>query len=684
MESIQYPFSAIGTQQDIYFDRPVSDPYRWLEDDRSEETGHWVQAQNAITEQYLSSIPYRNSISTRLAEMWNYPKYSSPFKEGDYYYFFKNDGLQNQAVMYRQKGLDGEPSVFLDPNKLSQSGTVALGAMSFSENANYFAFSLSKAGSDWSEGFIMDTATGQLLAEKLEWLKFTGFAWKGEEGFYYSRYPEPNEETRLSGQNRFHTVYYHKVGDPQIFDSVIYEDSNHPLRYHFASITEDKRFLAIHISEGTSGVELLVKDLTAENPVFKTLVRGFDHEAELIENEGPILYLRTNIHAPNYCVVAVDYNFPASEKWGIIIPENKDVLENAATGGGYLFASYLKDASSKVFQYNMAGEEIREVPLPGICTASGFGGKKRDTEFFYSYSSFTQPNTICRYNTDNGQSTLFRTSEVNFDTSVFETKQLFFTSKDGTTVPLFISYKKGLVLNGNNALLLYGYGGFNVSLTPAFSISNLFFMEQGGVYAQVSLRGGAEYGEDWHKAGMLHKKQNVFDDFIGAATFLIKEGYTSTSKLAMAGGSNGGLLVGACMTQRPDLFKVALPAVGVLDMLRFHKFTIGAGWVVEYGSSDNENDFDNLYSYSPLHNLKEGTAYPATLITTGDHDDRVVPAHSFKFAARLQACQQGENPVLIRIETDAGHGAGKPTSKLLDELTDKWSFVMWNLGMTFQ
>lgn len=682
---ITYPISTKGTQTDNYHGTVVADPYRWLEDDNSAETKAWVQQQNAVTEKYLASIPFRKKVQDRLTALWDYPKYGSPSKKGAYYYFSKNEGLQNQSIIYRQKGLDGTPEVFFDPNKLSNDGTAALGGFTFSTKHKYVGYLVAQSGSDWQEAYVMDAATGKKLNDHIQWIKFSGLAWKGDEGFYYSRYPKPTEADALKGKNEFHQVWYHKVGTTQADDVLIYEDKEHPLRTAYADVTEDGQFLIINASEGTSGAEIKVKNLKdASQKDFTLLIPGFATEARVIDNAGSQLLVHTNDGAPNYQVVMIDPKNPAKANWKTIIAEKTNMLESVGTGGGNLFANYLKDASTQVMQYAYDGKMIRNIDLPGIGTASGFGGEKEDKEFFYTYTSFTQPNTIYRYDIASGKSSLFRKTEVKFNPDDYETTQVFFTSTDGKKVPIFLASKKGIKRDGTNPVLLYGYGGFNIALTPAFSISNLFFMEQGGIYATVNLRGGNEYGEAWHQAGMLDKKQQVFDDFIGAAEFLIKEKYTSKEKIAIRGGSNGGLLVGACMAQRPDLFKVALPAVGVLDMLRYHKFTIGWAWAVEYGSADNADQFRYLYKYSPLHNLKDGTSYPATLITTADHDDRVVPAHSFKFAARLQEAHKGSNPVLIRIESKAGHGAGKPTSKQIEEATDVWSFTMYNLGMNFK
>jgi prolyl oligopeptidase len=681
---LPYPSTKKGSVQDTYFGTTIADPYRWLEDDNSEETKAWVNAQNAVTTTYLSAIPFRDKVKQRLSVLWNYPKYGSPRQEGEYFYFSKNDGLQNQSVLYRQRGLDGSPEVFLDPNRFSSDGTVALAGLSFSKNARYVAYQISSSGSDWQEALIMDLNTGTLIDDTIRYIKFSGITWQGDEGFYYSRYPVPDASSKLSKQNQFHKVCFHAVGTPQDRDALIYEDNDHPLRNVGADLTEDGRFLIVSTTEGTSGNELWVKDLSKGASAFSRLIEGFKTEPEIVDHNGKgWLIVKTNQDAPNYKVVLIDPARPAVADWITIISEKSEVLQSVGTGGGYLFCSYLKDASTKVYQYTYDGKLVREIQLPGIGTASGFGGKRNQSSFFYTFTSYTYPPTIFSYDITTGVSTVFRKTETAFDSEAYETRQVFFTSKDGTKVPMFITGKKGFQLNGANPVLLYGYGGFNIAQTPGFSISNAFWLEQGGLYVVVNLRGGSEYGEAWHQGGMLGNKQNVFDDFIGAAEYLIANSYTNKNLLAIRGGSNGGLLVGACMTQRPDLFKVALPAVGVLDMLRYHLFTIGWAWAVEYGRSDNADQFNYLIKYSPLHQLKDGVSYPATLVTTADHDDRVVPAHSFKFAARLQEAHRGAAPVLIRIETKAGHGAGKPTSKQIEEAADIWSFVMQNMALTY-
>lgn len=718
---IRYP---VTNKQDVtdgyHLAYKVPDPYRWLEDDNSEETKAWVTEQNKVTSGYLATIPFRDKVRNRLETLWNYAKYSSPVKKGKYYYFFRNDGLQNQAVLYRQPGLSGKPEVFLDPNTLSKDGTAAIGSWGFSKSGKYFYYTISLAGSDWKEGYILETATGKALSDTIRWIKFGGFSWLGDEGFYYSGYPPADEKTKLSKQNKFNMVQFHRLGTSQDDDEMIYRDKVNPLRYCSAGLTEDNRFLILRTSAGTSGSELYFIDKTTSQMRFEMIVEGFKTDASIIDNDGGRLLMLTNDGAPNFQVVsiepmnpkereeemeemakeAIEAKLPSEEMarkarereqkimrngWKVIVPEQKDMaLQSVSTCGGYLFLNYLKDASTRVYQYTYAGKLVREVKLPGLGSASGFSGEKTDKELFYSYSSFNSAPAIYRYNLQTGQSVLFRKTEVKVKTDDLVTEQVFFKSKDGTRVPMFLTYKKGMVKNGNNPVLLYGYGGFNIPMTPSFSISNAFFMEQGGIYASVNLRGGSEYGEKWHKDGMLEKKQNVFDDFIAAGEYLISEKYTNSQKMAMRGGSNGGLLVGAVMTQRPELFKVALPAVGVMDMLRYHKFTVGWGWAVEYGNPDSASHFPYLYKYSPYHNLKEGVQYPATLVTTADHDDRVVPAHSFKFAARLQEYHKGDNPVLIRVETNAGHGAGKPTRMQIEEATDTWSFLMQNLGMEYK
>jgi prolyl oligopeptidase len=680
-QTITYPSTQKTDQTDNYFGTQVADPYRWLENDTAANTKAWVEAQNKVTFGYLSGIPFRQQVKKRLEQLWNYPKYSAPSQEGQYYFFSKNDGLQNQSVYYYQKGLNAKPEVFLDPNGLSPDGTVAVTSFSVSKDHKYVAYGTAASGSDWNQLHVMEVATKKLLGDKIDWVKFSGAAWK-DDGFYYSRYDEPAKGTELSKQNEYQKIYFHKLGTPQAQDVLVYEDKGHPLRYFGAGVTEDNRFLVINISEGTSGAEILVQDLAAGQQDFTPLAKGFDHEYAVIDNVGDKLLLLTNYEAPNYRLVLVDPKNPDPKGWKNVIAEKPELLEGVGTAGGKLFAQYLKDASTRVYQHRYDGKLEREIKLPGIGTAGGFYGEKTHKELFYTFTSFTSPATIYRYDIAGGKSELYRKPELKFNTEGYETKQVFYPSKDGTKVPMFVVHKKGLKLDGSNPTYLYAYGGFNINMTPAFSVARMAWLEQGGIFVMPNLRGGGEYGETWHKGGMLEKKQNVFDDFIAAAEFLIANKYTSSDRLAIAGGSNGGLLVGAAMTQRPDLFAVALPAVGVMDMLRYHKFTVGWGWAVEYGSSDKEDQFKYLVKYSPLHNLKDGVSYPATLVTTADHDDRVVPAHSFKFAATLQEKHKGGHPVLIRIETKAGHGAGKPTSKQIEEVADIYSFSWYNMGFT--
>lgn len=674
---VEYP----NTERDTgvvenYHGTNVADPYRWLEIDTAADVEAWVVEQNKVTDGYLAQIPYRDAIKERYEELFNYPKLSSPFKAGEYYFFYKNDGLQNQSVIYIQKGLDGEPEVFIDPNALSEDGTVSINLIGISGDDKYVAYSRSDAGSDWQQIMVMEIATKKKLEDELNWVKFSGASWYND-GFFYSRYPEPAEGTELSGNNQYHSVYYHKLGDPQSADKLIFENRERPEMYHMANVTEDEKYVVVIAAPGTDGYATHVKDLKADGP-FQEIFPGYSNKSNVVHNVDNKLMVLTDIDAPNYRLVEVDFDNPEKENWKEIIPESENLLQGVNAGGGFLFANYLQNATDRFYRMNYDGTGKEEIKLPGTGSAGGLGGKEEDETLFYTFTSFIYPPTIFKYDVASGQSEPFFKTELKFNPDEYEEKQVFYTSKDGTEVSMFIVHKKGLEMDGNNPALLYGYGGFNVSLTPWFSSSRIILLENGGVFAVPNLRGGGEYGEDWHKDGMLLKKQNVFDDFIAAAQYLIDNGYTQSSKLAISGGSNGGLLVGACMTQRPDLFAVALPAVGVMDMLRYHKFTVGKGWIPEYGSSDDPEHFENLRSYSPLHNLKEGTEYPATMITTADHDDRVVPAHSFKFAAELQRCHAGKNPVLINIATDAGHGAGKPTSKIIEEQTDMWSFVFYN------
>jgi prolyl oligopeptidase len=676
---IQYPVTKKVEQVEDYFGVKVADPYRWLEDDTAEDVKQWIQAENAVTFDYLGKIPFRDKIKARLQEIYNYPRYSAPFRAGEYYFFYKNDGLQNQSVCYIQKGLDGTPAVFLDPNQLSPDGTVRASILSVSKDNRYAAVSRGEAGSDWSEIRVMEIPSGKELPDVVRWVKFSGAAWRGD-GFYYSGFSRPAPGQELQAKNEYQKVFYHRLGDPQEKDLLILEDKKRPLLYFGADVSEDETMLFLTISEGTSGNALMVQDLTKKKADLELLVKGFEFDSAAIDTAPGGVLVYTNAGAPNYRVVLIDPKNPAPESWKTVIPERDVPLIGAEDTAGYLFCGYLQDASSRYYQYNLEGSLVREIQLPALGSASGFGGKRDEKVLFYTFTSFTYPPTIYKFDPATGASEVFRKSEVRFNPDDYETQQVFYTSKDGTRVPMFIVAKKGLERNGKNPTLLTGYGGFNISLTPTFNASNIVLLENGGIFAQPSLRGGGEYGESWHKAGILLNKKNVFDDFIGAAEYLINEGYTSRDFLAIQGGSNGGLLIGAVMTERPELFRVCIPQVGVMDMLRYHKFTVGWGWVVEYGSSDEEAYFKYLYSYSPLHNLKPGVCYPATLVTTADHDDRVVPAHSFKFSAALQADQSCPKPVLIRIETRSGHGASNVT-KAIDLLTDIWSFVFENMGV---
>jgi prolyl oligopeptidase len=678
-----YPQAAKVEHVDDYHGIPVSDPYRWLEDPDSQETKAWVEAENKVTFAYLEAIPARERIKERLTQLWDYEKYGVPFKKGERYFYFKNDGLQNQSVLYTLTNLDGEPTVLLDPNILSEDGTVALAGLSISENGKFLAYSLSISGSDWQEWKVREVESGQDLADDLKWSKFSGASWtQDSKGFFYSRYDEPNETTKLQDANYFQKLFYHHLGTFQSEDVLVYERSDQKEWGFSGDVTKDGTYLIISVWKGTDSKNLVFyKDLSTTDAPVVELINTFEANYSFIDHEGSVFWFQTDLEAPRGRAIALDISKPDRENWREIVPQAAETLGGIGVLNNQFVASYLKDAHTQIKIFNLDGSFVREVLLPGLGSAGGFEGKRVDTETFYSFTGFTTPNTIYRYDMVSGKNTIFRQPNVDFDPNAYETKQVFYESKDGTKVPMFITYKKGLTLDGNNPTYLYGYGGFNASMTPGFSVSSLVWMEMGGVYALPNLRGGGEYGEDWHQAGIKLKKQNVFDDFIAAAEWLIAHQYTSPAKLAIGGGSNGGLLVGACMTQRPDLFGAALPAVGVMDMLRFQKFTIGWAWVADYGSSDDPQEFKALYAYSPLHNLKPSTAYPATLITTADHDDRVVPAHSFKFAATLQEAHQGEAPVLIRIETKAGHGAGKPTTKVIEEAADRWAFLVKTLEM---
>ncbi len=680
IKKVDYPETKKGDTVDTYFDQKISDPYRWLEDDRSLETGEWVKAQNKVTFDYLESIPYRDKLKKRLETLWNYEKISSPFKEGEYTYFYKNDGLQNQYVVFRQK--EGqEPEVFLDPNTFSEDGTTSLASLSFSKDGSIAAYAISEGGSDWRKIIVINAETKEMMEPPLVDVKFSGISWKGNEGFYYSSYDKP-EGSELSAKTDQHKLYYHKLGQPQKNDPVIFgATAEQKRRYVSGTVTEDDHYLIISGAVSTSGNDLYLKDLTKPESKLITILDNTDSDTYVIENVGSKLFLVTNLNAPNQKIVTVDATKPTPDNWVDFIAETDNVL-TPSTGGGYFFAEYMVDALSKIVQYDYSGKKIREIELPGPGSSSSLSGKKEDKTLYYTFTNYKIPSTIYAYDVEKGESTVYRKSGAQFDSDAYESKQVFYTSLDGTKIPMIITHKKGLKLNGKNPTILYGYGGFNVSLTPSFSIKNAVWLEQGGVYAVANLRGGGEYGKDWHDSGTKLQKQNVFNDFIFAAQYLIDEHYTSRNYLAIHGGSNGGLLVGAVMTQRPDLMKVSLPAVGVLDMLRYHTFTAGAGWAYDYGTAeDNKEMFTYLKGYSPVHNVKQGTQYPATLITTGDHDDRVVPAHSFKFAAELQAKQTGNAPTLIRIETNAGHGAGTPVSKSIEQYADIFSFTLFNMGI---
>lgn len=674
---LKYPTTKKVDTITNYFGTDVKDPYRWLEDDMSEETAEWVSAENEATFGYLSQIPYREELKNRLGKLWNYEKIGSPFIEGGYTYFYKNNGLQNQYVMYRFKK-DEEPEVFLDPNTFSKDGTTSLSEISFSKSGKLVAYTISKGGSDWRKIIIMDAVSKEIKEDTLIDVKFSGLAWRGNKGIFYSSYEKP-KGSELSAKTDQHRLFYHKLGTAQESDEIIFGDKE-KRRYVGGSVTEDGKFLIISASASTSGNELYYKSLLTKNSKIKPIILGFEYDTSVLDHKGNKFLLVTNLNAPNKRIVETPVHKPESENWVDVIPETKNVL-SPSKASGFIFAKYMVDAVSQVKQYDYKGKLIREIELPGVGTAGGFGGKKHAKTLYYSFSNYITPGSIYSFEPKEGLSKLYIQPAIDFNSDNYETKQVFFTSKDGTKVPMIISYKKGTELNGKNPTILYGYGGFNISLTPSFSISNAVWMEQGGIYAVPNLRGGGEYGKVWHKAGTKLQKQNVFDDFIAAAEYLIENKYTSSDFLAIRGASNGGLLVGATMTQRPELMKVALPAVGVMDMLRYHTFTAGAGWAYDYGTAeDNKEMFEYLKGYSPVHNVKEGVEYPATMVTTGDHDDRVVPAHSFKFAAELQDKQTGENPTLIRIETNAGHGAGTPVSKIIEQYADIFGFTLYNMG----
>ena len=677
-KNIEYPLTMKGEVVNSYFGTEVPDPYNWLEDDKSEETALWVKEQNKVTFGYLEKIPFREEIKLRLEKMWNYEKFSAPHREGDFLYFLRNNGLQNQFVVYRQKE-NGEPEIFLDPNTFSADGTSSLGEMEFTKDGSRVAYSISEGGSDWRKVIAMDALSKEVLGDTLKDIKFSGLSWQKNEGFYYSSYEKP-EGSELTAKTDHHKLYFHKLGTSQSEDKVVF-GADIKRRYVGGMVTEDGRYLVVSASESTTGNELYIKDLTKPGNDFTVIAGNFDNDHYVLDNDGSKLFIVTNLNAPNKRIVTVDAEKPGIENWVDLIPETENVLD-ASTGSGYIFAHYMIDAITSVKQFDRDGKLVREIALPGKGSASGFGAKKADREVYFSFTNYITPATIYKLDPVTGNSEIYKKPSVAFNGDDYESEQVFYNSKDGTRIPMMITRKKGTPMDGKSPTILYGYGGFNVSETPGFSISVALWLETGGIYAVANLRGGGEYGEKWHLAGTKMNKQNVFDDFIAAAEYLIEKQYTSSDYLAIRGGSNGGLLVGAVMTQRPELFKVALPAVGVLDMLRYHTFTAGAGWAYDYGTAEESREmFEYIYRYSPVQNVKEGVSYPATLITTGDHDDRVVPAHSFKFAAQLQSKQAGDNPVLIRIETNAGHGAGTPVSKTIEQIADIYSFTLYNMGV---
>ncbi|PHN01340.1 prolyl oligopeptidase family serine peptidase [Flavilitoribacter nigricans] len=681
-EALQYPETTKGDHVDTYHGVEVADPYQWLEDDLSEETTDWVQAQNVVTDGYLDKIDFREPLKARIEELMDYERISAPFEEGDYEYFYKNDGLQDHSVLYRTplKDENAQPEVFLDPNTFSDDGTVGLRGVYFTKDGSLAAYMITEGGSDWRKVIVINTGDKAIIGDTLVDVKFSGLSWMGNEGFYYSSYDNPKETSELSAKTQHHELYYHQLNTPQSEDELIYGGAKQPNRYIGGTVTEDGNYLVVTGAQNTSGAQVYVKDLRKANSPFIQLQDDYFARFSYVENEGDDFYFNTNIDAPNYRLVKVNIQQPEKTNWEDVIPETENVLR-VNSGGGKFFANYLVDAKTAIKQFDMTGKLERDVQLPGIGSAGGFGAKKDDTHLYYSFTSFTYPSTIYRYNIATGESEMYRQAEVDFNPDDYETKQVFYNSKDGTRVPMFIVHKKGLKMDGTNPTYLYAYGGFNISLTPSFSASRIVWLENGGIYAQPNIRGGGEYGEKWHKAGTQMNKQNVFDDFIAAGEYLIQEGYTSSDYLAISGGSNGGLLVGATMAQRPDLAKVALPAVGVMDMLKYHTFTAGAGWAADYGTAEDSPEmFEYLKGYSPYHSLKEGVAYPATMVTTADHDDRVVPAHSFKFAARLQEAHVGANPVLIRIETKAGHGSVS-TKQGIELAADRYAFVWHNMGI---
>lgn len=674
--ALTYPVTKKVDVSDNYFGTTVKDPYRWLENDTSQDVAEWVKAQNEVTSGFLNSITFRDKLKERLTQLYNFERVVNVYQAGEYLIYSKYDGLRNQPVFYKRKGIEGKDEVFIDPNTLSDDGTVAVRLIGISDDKKYIAFSKSASGSDWQTIFVKETETGKELPDQITDVKFTAASWYGD-GFFYSRFPSPEKGKELQAQNRNQKVYYHKLGEKQSQDILIYEDPDHPLRYHRLKVSEDKKYLFLYIAEGTDGFECHYKKADLKKGGFKPLFTGFEHKSTVVDHHNGLFFVHTDIDAPNYKLVTVDPENPEKNNWKTIIPESKNYLREVQPAGGRLVVNYIQDVSSRMYLYDYAGSQLNEIEFPMICTAGIQYTDKNENKFIYSWESFVQPAVFYSYDINEQKETLFFEPELKFSPDEFEVNQVFYNSKDNTKVPMFLVHKKGLKLNGKNPVLLYGYGGFNIAEMPDYSTSIISLVENNVVYAIANIRGGSEYGESWHKGGMLLNKQNVFNDFIAAAEYLVAQKYTTSSKLGIYGGSNGGLLVGACVNQRPDLFKVAIPAVGVMDMLRYHRFTVGFGWVPEYGSSDDSVHFKNLYNYSPLHNLKEA-GYPAVMVTTSDHDDRVVPAHSFKYIATLQEMQKGKNPVLIRIETKAGHGAGKPISKVIEETADKWAFFLLN------
>jgi prolyl oligopeptidase len=684
-QKLEYPATKEIVWEEDHYGFLVGDPYHWLENDTSAETTEWVQAENKVTNEYLGGISFRDKIKKRMTKLWNFKKSTAPFKAGPNYLYYRNDGIQNQNVLYvRPVNNSKAERILLDPNKLWSKGTTSLSTISASNDGKYLGYGISVGGSDWEEYHVMNIETGDSLPDVIKWVKFSGMAWYGN-GFYYSRYDEPQKGHELSQKNENQKVYYHKLGTKQSDDRLFYENPKYPLRSYTVQVTQDEHFLLLYETESTSGNALYVKDLKKADAKLIPVIEGFESDNNVIDNIGNKLVLLTNNNAPRYRMVFVNPDAPSVDKWEYLIQENNDVIEGATVAWDKIVVKYMKDASSRLYIYDSIGANQKEIPLATFCTVDAINGNQKDSLLFYSYASFTVPTTVMKYNILTGVSTVVEKPDMDFNADNYETKEIFYTSKDGTKVPMFIVHKKGLKMNGNNPTYLYGYGGFNISITPQFKTERLVFLERGGVLAVACIRGGGEYGEDWHHAGIKWSKQNVFDDFIAAAQYLISEKYTNSDKLAIGGRSNGGLLIGAAITQHPELFKVAIPSVGVMDMLRYHKFTIGYAWASDYGTCEESQEmFMNLLKYSPLHNIKDSVAYPATLITTGDHDDRVVPAHSFKFAATMQAKSIGDNPILIRIDGMAGHGSGKPTAKLIDEYTDIWSFIFYNLGMKME